>query len=366
MLCAIVSGAPKGLNSKNAEEILAQFAEEAPMLEKDWLDVVGERKDEKHTVGSGDSLWDISGSALDSPWYWGKLWEVNPYLSNPHELELGDIVRFYRKGLLPSELPVVKLIPGIEGAVTDLDNDTFVDIHLKNRFQPSYFVMSPDDPIFGVIKGSYSPKEYFSYQDPIFVELYDSSAFSIGDKFAVIRMEHELSGFAGIKGTVAKLVGEIELDGEGERLFRADPTGVYDFMKRGDFLVSIQKVTELHTVSYPPDDLRLKVIAGESVHHHIFGQGHLVMLDKGTVQGVIVGQRFRTLTDTDPVTFKQDTVIPDYVSDIQIVFTSKHSSIGYLLSSRDVVHRGDILLPRQFFPDPPAPPRQPVVILTFD
>jgi hypothetical protein len=43
-----------------------------------------------HTVVSGDTLWDISSSYLNTPWVWPSIWNENPEVANPHRIFPGD------------------------------------------------------------------------------------------------------------------------------------------------------------------------------------------------------------------------------------------------------------------------------------
>ncbi len=48
-----------------------------------------------HDVAKGDTLWDLSGKYLGTPWRWPELWERNRFLSNPHYIYPGIRVEIF-------------------------------------------------------------------------------------------------------------------------------------------------------------------------------------------------------------------------------------------------------------------------------
>src|SRR5512135_1913860 len=50
-------------------------------------------KEGVYTIQRGDTLWDISSKFLKDPFLWPKLWEKNPYITNPHWIYPGNTLQ---------------------------------------------------------------------------------------------------------------------------------------------------------------------------------------------------------------------------------------------------------------------------------
>src|SRR5712691_9080250 len=48
---------------------------------------------EEYTIVKGDTLWDLSQKFLNNPWYWPKIWSLNPGIENPHWIYPGNKLR---------------------------------------------------------------------------------------------------------------------------------------------------------------------------------------------------------------------------------------------------------------------------------
>jgi nucleoid-associated protein YgaU len=61
--------------------------------------------EEIYTIKQGDTLWDISAKFLKDPFLWPKLWQRNPYITNPHWIYPGQPVRIVPAEELMREVP---------------------------------------------------------------------------------------------------------------------------------------------------------------------------------------------------------------------------------------------------------------------
>jgi LysM domain-containing protein len=48
---------------------------------------------DEYTIQKGDTLWDLSQKFLSNPWYWPKIWSLNPSIENPHWIYPGNKLR---------------------------------------------------------------------------------------------------------------------------------------------------------------------------------------------------------------------------------------------------------------------------------
>ena len=53
----------------------------------------GKGAEELYTIKQGDTLWEISSKFLKDPFLWPKLWQRNPYITNPHWIYPGRPIR---------------------------------------------------------------------------------------------------------------------------------------------------------------------------------------------------------------------------------------------------------------------------------
>lgn len=72
---------------------LAKFVEKKIPVDE-WNELATAAKVDKYVVQEGDWLWKISQNLFGSGFYYSKIWSMNPQITNPHEIEPGQILVF--------------------------------------------------------------------------------------------------------------------------------------------------------------------------------------------------------------------------------------------------------------------------------
>ena len=124
-------------------------SEDKLMLKKDYPT--------NYTVKKGDTLWDISALFLDDPWFWPKLWKINPSINNPHLIYPGDklSLSWHNGNPVLSVKPLKKLSPKVRTQIKEpvptlapslvvpyLQSDKLID---STNYQSAYRVLGTSD-----------------------------------------------------------------------------------------------------------------------------------------------------------------------------------------------------------------------------
>jgi len=72
---------------------LSKFVQ-TKITSKEWNDIAKQAKSEKYVVQEGEWLWQISKKLFGTGFYYSKIWSMNPYIKNPHEIKPGMVLVF--------------------------------------------------------------------------------------------------------------------------------------------------------------------------------------------------------------------------------------------------------------------------------
>ena len=228
-----------------------------------------------YTIKKGDTLWDISSKFLKDPFLWPKLWEKNPYITNPHWIYPGNPIRLtavepVKKGEVKEEpktvveekpKEVVKEPEAKQAEPTPAEKKPETVAVEK----PALVVEKPapveEKPVYfreirsagfmsdieyrgiGIILESKEGKSLMSAGDIIYLAFKTSEPILIGDKYTVFRAAEEIKHPVTGKriGRKYNIIGNIKLIDQHSSFFTAKVIESFDAIMRGDFIQPYSK-----------------------------------------------------------------------------------------------------------------------------
>lgn len=276
-----------------------------------------------HTVDKGDTLWDLSQQYLGSPWYWPKVWSYNPEIANPHWIYPGNKVRFFPAGEeVPSRVEAgtgpgeMVAEEGEIQAATELgpvNGESLVSVAGKIGYEPQAntlvmtrgFVTAKEVEEAGKVDSSFSEAEMLSYPETVYVRFKRKIDAKVGDRYLVYRTVQEVKHPKDDNkrvGFLTELAGTVRVLSVGDKYVTAQITETWDPIMRGD-LVGPYGERVMERVAIKPNAKKLKatVVIPMVPFLSFTGEHHFLVMDKGSADGVEVGNTFTILHREDTV-----------------------------------------------------------------
>ena len=303
-----------------------------------------------YTVVKGDTLWDISGRFLRSPWRWPEIWHVNQQIANPHLIYPGDqldLVYIDGKPQLRLRRGPLKLSPTVrstpwDGAIPTLPLDAIGPFLTRPYVMEAgqldaapYIVDFDDDHILGG-PGNKAYVRSIEEAEPL--------------KYEIVRPggPYRDADTGEILGYEALYIASSQLQRTG------DPATVFLNSSNleaiiGDRLLaaSNERASANFTPHAPPMPVEGSIISVMNGVSQI-GQYNIVVLDRGAKDGLEPGTvlRIDRLGETvrDVVTpDSRDTVkLPDEQAGLMMVFrTFERVSFGIVMHATRAMHVND-------------------------
>ncbi len=329
-----------------------------------------------YTVAPHDTLWDISGRFLKSPWRWPELWGMNrDQVRNPHLIYPGQVLyldradgrarlRVGRAGASAGGagtvggLPVLRLSPRVR--TTPLGGDAVASIPL-NLIEP----FLNEAVVFDTDALQRAPRIVATQEGRVLLSRGDT-AYVLGDvapggAFRIFREARPLRDplTAEVLGYEALYVGAAELLREGEARPTGDAGGdlvpatfVVTTVRReagvGDRLSPVPRREFTNYVPHAPQspvEARIVSIYGDGL---TAGQNQIVALNRGAADGIERGHVLalwragnRVVDRTDPS--RQRLKLPDERHGTLFVFrVFQRVSYALILSVAEPVRPGDV------------------------
>ncbi|OGQ21098.1 MAG: hypothetical protein A2138_09920 [Deltaproteobacteria bacterium RBG_16_71_12] len=296
---------------------------------------------------TGDTLWGLSQRFLNNPWYWPKIWSYNPQLDNPNWIRPGTVLRFY-----PGEEPIVEVKPEPE------EEPEYEDIGegggfeagkgLKERLdnlggrgaggrRREFFIPADKVADQGQVLNSPEEMRFMSIADRTYVKLKSGGP---GDTLQIFRIEREVRHpVTGANlGQMVLEVGELRVDESGKDQALGTVTAAWDVVERGQYVGSLP--VRQDRVNPVPNSKNVKgyVVEAAPARLSFVAEGYLVVVDKGSSDGVEVGNTFTIVRAGDPYLRQYSGLTDEDIGEILVLETFKNTSTGLLTAaSREVV-----------------------------
>jgi hypothetical protein len=219
-----------------------------------------------YTIKQGDTLWDISSKFLKDPFLWPKLWQRNPYITNPHWIYPGEPIHLSAlEGLKkeepkkmmaeekpkeekPEEKPKEEVVEAevrkVEPPPIEKKPEVVAEakpVERKPEVFPEVrtagFLSDIDVRGIGIILDSKEGKNLMSQGDIVYLAFKTSNPVMIGDKFTVLRaseVRHPVTGqWIGKKYNIT---GNIQVIDQSGNFFTARVLESFDAIIKGDML----------------------------------------------------------------------------------------------------------------------------------
>jgi LysM repeat protein len=243
-----------------------------------------------HKVQRGDTLWSICEKYYGDSTLWPKLWEMNPFVTNPHLLKPGDLITLIEKEDMSkkkgAEKPLAvgaKPVPRLKGIDMGL---------LTNTANMGYLSLTKVEP-WGEIYQSTRSELGAEKGDKVFINFKNREGVKPGDAFRVAKpmpVRHPLTGYP--LGEIISFRGTVVVkEYLKEDFFLAEVTEVWIEFGVGAIILPFEPLSKCVQPLATDPKLYGNIVALKD-DRKIVGAGTVVYLDAGFKDGIQRGQVF--------------------------------------------------------------------------
>ncbi len=287
-----------------------------------------------HIAKRGDTLWAICEKYYGDPYLWPELWEMNKFITNPHWLHPGDVIKLLeyqevkalpaKKALAATKIvrvekqPLKKLM-GVD--VSSLANTRALGLLMQEGIEP-----------WGRIFDHEAKKILLSKDDIAYVKM-NKEDIKPGDIFTIYSVsepiEHPLTGE--IFGSIHSFKGVLEIEEAKKDYHVAKITDSFRAIYKDDLLIPYDPVSSCILPIPSPETLTAHIVASKD-NLNLLGQYSVVYIDVGHNMGVRRGHLFEAIEERESISDQEKEEIvalpPTVLGKILILETTENTSNG--------------------------------------
>lgn len=279
-----------------------------------------------HTVQRGDTLWDVCETYYGDPNLWPKLWEMNPFVTNPHLLKPGDILVLFDI----DEPAEKKVTEPLEKEAPPTARMAGLDISGLVKPEAMGYFSFVNVESWGFIEATTSSKLRLIQGDTAFVRFEKNAntirkgqAFSIATSSPMIRHPLTDRPLGYIVANRGMLVIKERIT---DAYFRAEVTQVFSELGVGSLIMPATPTSSCIQPMATDPKLYGNIIALKE-NYQVVGQYSVVYLDSGFKDGVKQGSVFDLVKI---ITVPSPNLQRDSFEEIAAEITEKLSKEEYL------------------------------------
>ncbi len=319
-----------------------------------------------HIVQKGDTLWDLSGRYLGNPYAWPQIWELNQWVKDPHWIYPGDplIIDLARGVAGPESVPgaVSDLLPDQRHADPSAVRRPELDFAFQDFIQLPYLVEGAEthykaQGAFTITSNRREDRQYLTQGETIYMNGGSDQGVKAGDRFLVLKtVARHLLHPAHPKqklGDVVQQIGVVRVVTAQTKGSVAMVERTMDTVQQGDHLVRFTEPANLPLTlrSDTGDPVKVAANAAQIVwsrdNHQNSGNGDMVLVDKGSSDGLKVGDvllavRVKTFpvgSDGDRKPAQETTT--HYLAQVLVVKTESRTATCRVLRANEELRIGD-------------------------
>jgi hypothetical protein len=311
-----------------------------------------------HTVEKGDTLWDICEKYYGDEELWPKLWQMNPFITNPHLLKPGDVITLL-EDVPVKKTPVVEseAAPQKQTTVKFAYGTTGIDVSgFTSVASIGFLSTKPAEPWGHVLSGE-GEKVVLSEGDTAFVAMKNGRDIKPGDRFTVYNasplLEHPLSGeelgyvisFLG-RVSIKEKIKEIKEEAgkkkgvnQEQYLYKAEIVESYRAIPVGSQILSYEPISPCIRPMPKDREFTTNILAVKDLRQ-IIGQFNVVYLGHGYNHGVRKGNLFEVV-EKRQIESPQKTTLPDVIMGHVIILEARpDTATGVVVSTQEEFSNG--------------------------
>ena len=302
--------------------------------------VVEQERIVTYTIKSGDTLWDIAGAYYQKPWRWPEIWEINPYIEDPHWIYPGNTLQVRTVKMVyrttGEEVPSVaqpKVPPLYIEELPSIDT-TFLYKTSANQID---WISEDKIQYGGKVIEDIDDRKILSEFEWVWFDYDQEANLQIGDRLTVYDVEGKVKG-----GYVVRMKGEIEtidvvyMEKRERYVYKGAIRNASLEVKPDDMLFQYDDRPLVITLNKTEQDIQ-----GEIIHYvdtkTIEGEFDYCFINVGNSSGVEVGNSFSIYRKPH----NKRKVPYYYIGNIIIIKVEENFATALITNSLLDIHVGD-------------------------